>query len=243
VSSAAAIIDSALEMIGAYAPGEPRSSADTTRALDQLNKMLDTWSNESLMAFTILEQSFALQAGKTAYTIGTSGGADVALTRPLRVIEGPGAAYLQDAGANNYAVRVVPRDMWNQIGNRGATTVSNVPDTMFYDPQFPLGVVNVWPAPTSTYRLYFDSYQQLGNLSNLTSNIVLPPGYEAAIQANLAVWLGPFFKSAAVPDDVKALARETKKIVKRTNRRTNLAQFDPMTSSRGTYDIYTDSQR
>lgn len=243
MSSAGAIIQSALEMLGVYAPGEIPSAADTTRALDQLNKMLDSWSNESLMAFAITEQSFSLQLGKTAYTIGTSGSPDVNATRPLRLIEGPGAAYLQDGNSNNYQVTVVPRDRWNQIGNRGVATVSNVPDTLFYDPQFPLGVINIWPSPTSTYKLFFDSYIQLGNLANLTASLSFPPGYEAAIQSNLAVWLGPFFKSSEVSPDVKALAADTKKIIKRTNRRTNPATLDPVVTSRGSYNVYTDSFR
>jgi hypothetical protein len=243
MSTAQAIIQSALEMIGAYSPGEIMSAADSARALDQLNKMLDSWSNESLMAFVITEQSFALVAGKTSYSIGTTASPDVNATRPLRILEGPGAAYILDSNNNRYPVNVIPRDQWNLLPKPGPTNVSDFPDTLFYDPQYPLGVINVSPSPTISYTLYFDSYGQLATLANLNANISFPPGYEAAIQSNLAVWCAPFFKNAGVSEDVKRLARDTKKIVKRTNRRTNLSQLDAMNAPRGTYNIYTDSPR
>jgi len=243
-STAGQIIGAALEMLGVYAPGDTVSAADSTRALDQLNKMLDSWSNESLVCYAITEQSLLLIPGKTSYTIGTSGTPDVNLTRPIRLIEGQGAAYVTDSNGNNYDVDVIPRDQWNQISNRTSTTQSNIPLNIFYDPQYPLGVINVYPSPTIGYRLYFDSYLQLGNLSGLTTALSFPPGYELAIQTNLAVLLGPFFKSALVSEDVKAQARESKKQIKRSNRRTNVASYDPeLGQTKGFYDVYSDGFR
>lgn len=241
MSTALAIIQSSLEELGVYSPGEVLTSADSTRALDQLNKLLDSWSNESLTTFTILEQKFALVPGKAAYTIGLTGSPDVNQARPIRVLESPGTAYVQDTNQNNFPVKVVAQARWNQIGNRGSATVSNIPDTLFYDPQMPLGIVNIWPTPTLAYTLFLDSYAQLSNLANVNTNISLPPGYEAAIQHNLCIWLAPFFKNGSVSDEIKFLARDTKKVIKRSNMRTNEAAFEIGAMGRSSYNVYTDS--
>ena len=240
MSTAQALIQSSLEELGVYAPGQSMNAADAARGLDQFNKFLDYLSNQSLACFCILEQSFTLQVGVTKYTIGTGG--MINQIRPLKLIEGPGAAYLTDTNSNNYDVNVVSRDIWNQISNRGTTIVSDIPDTLFYDPQYPLGVVNIFPTPTMAYKVYFDSYQQLGNLSNLYANLSFPPGYEAMLQHNLSVWLGPFFKTALVSQDIKDLAKETMKIVKRMNTRSNQAQFDSElnSNSNSLYNIFSD---
>src|SRR5690349_2150704 len=139
------IISFALKRMGVYAPGETIADSDAEDCLVILNDMLDSWSNESLACFTILEQSVALVAGKASYTIGSGG--DVSGTRPLRLIKTAGSAYIQDTTGQNYPVEVVERDLWNLIGNRSGIVTSQVPDTLFYDPQFPLGLLNFWPTP------------------------------------------------------------------------------------------------
>ena len=241
-STAQQIIMTAYQMIGYYGASETMNSADSALGLDQLNKLLDSWSNTPLACFAITEQSLPLQPGVSAYTIGTTGGAMVNLPRPIRIMEGPGAAYLQDINQNNYRVDVVPREQWNQIANRGPNTTSNIPDTLFYDPQFPLGVINLWPTPNEGgYTLFFDSYAQLADMANLVQVFALPPGYELAIQTNLALLLYPFcFKGEPSRTVVTAASRSLTN-VKRSNRRNNVAQFDQEIVSRSqpTWNIYS----
>jgi len=241
MSTAGAMILTSYQMIGYYGANETMTGADSALGLDQLNKMLDSWSNEDLACFAILEQSFPLVVGQNSYTIGLSGGANVQSARPIRLIEGPGAAYLQDTNANNYRVDIVTREQWNQIANRGVTTTSNIPDTLFYDPQMPLGVINIWPTPTIAYTLFFDSFQQFADLSTLTTPFNLPPGYELAIQANLALLLAPFCKNATVSTDVVKIAAKSLANVKRSNRRNNVAQFDREITKSGmpNFNIYS----
>lgn len=239
--TARSIVTTALQWNKSYSPSEPILDSDAELALDQLNAMLDSWSTgESLSCPAILEQSVLLTVNKASYSIGLTGGADIALIRPIRIIEGPGAAYVQDTNHQNYDVDVVTRDKWNQIGYRDAT--SNVPDTLFYDSQFPLGVIHLFPVPNIGYTLYFDSYQQLGSFATLNTAFSLPPGYKAAVTSNLSVWLKPFFKSAVIDPDLMRTARTTKKNIQRANRRTPIANLDPALISRpqASYNIYTD---
>lgn len=235
------MVTRAYQMIGYLGANETMTAGDSQLGLDILNKMLDSWSTESLTCYAILEQSVQLTVGKASYKIGPLAGADIVASRPIRIIEGPGAAYLQDFNQNNYRVDVVTREQWNQIANRGPSTTSDIPDTLFYDPQFPLGVINIWPYPTMGYTLFFDSFNQLTDMGTLYQTFNLPPGYELAILSNLAVLLGPFCKNALVSQDVKDVAKWSKANVKRSNKRNNVAQFDKEITKSGqpNFNIYS----
>src|ERR1700744_536055 len=136
MATAQSLIQTALEQLGVYAPGEVLSAADSSRGLQQLNAMMDSWSNETLICYAIQEQSYPLVVGQNQYTIGPGGNFNG--TRPLKIIEGPVSAYIMDENSNRYPMEVIPQDRWNMIGL--LTNTSNIPDTLFYDPQYPLGI-------------------------------------------------------------------------------------------------------
>lgn len=234
------IIQDMLELTQVYAPGETVSDADAERCLSVLNDMLDVWSNLTLSCFTILEQSFSLVAGQQQYTVGPGG--QINGTRPIKILDGPGTAYVQDFNGNNYGVSVVPRDQWNLYGNRSELITSDFPDTLFYDPQYPLGVINVMPVPTINYTLFFDSYSQLADLPTLASTLSLPPGYKRAITTNLALSAKPYFKTAQIDPLIMAEALKTHGDIKRSNMRPNVAVMEPELVSKAqiSYNPYTD---
>lgn len=232
-------ITDALQKIGVYAPGEVVSAADAERGRITLNDMLDSWSNESLMCYAIKENSFLLTPGIAAYTVGLGGAFDT--TRPLKILTGPGTCYLQDNNLNNYNINVIPQDQWNLIGTRAVN--SNVPDTLFYDPQFPLGIINLFPTPNIAYTLFFDSYLQLVDFTDLTQTLSLPPGYAKAIKDNLAIELHPYFAASQISPIIIESASRSKGNIKRLNTRDNVALYDPeiVSKSTPTYNIYNDS--
>src|SRR5262245_48874525 len=122
-TNAGALVEGAFQAIQVYAPGEVCLQADLSRGLVRLNQMVQSWSNEELTTFAILEQAGALVPGVNQYQIGPGvAGPGFNMTRPIRVIYGPGAAYLRDQNNNRYSVRVVPRDEWNLIWNLQSTT-------------------------------------------------------------------------------------------------------------------------
>lgn len=236
------LIQDALEMIRVYAPGETAADADMARGWSALNDMLDSWSNESLSCYTILEQSAFFVPGKTQYTIGLSGGADIALTRPLRIIDDYGSAYVLDNNQNRYPMDVVGRAYWNMI-TTSLLVDSNVPDKLFYDPQYPLGVINIWPTPNISYQFFWDSYLQLGEFTNLSTAFSFPPGYKLAITSNLARTLAIYFPNAVLSPNLVDTASTSKANIKRTNMRQQIAIYEPEIVARGsaTYNIYRDS--
>ncbi len=241
MTTAGTLITASLQQLRVYAASETPNDADMALGLQQLNLLLDTLSNDAAACFAILTQSLPMVAGKQTYTIGPGG--DLSGIRPLRLIYGPGAAYLIDANNVTVSVDVWPQDRWNDIGYKAEN--ADYPSVIFYDPQFPLANLNVFPIPTLSYTLYFTSYSQLGDLSGYTTTINLPPGYQAMLQSNLSVCLKPFYKNAALDPDIQRMAMRTLAAVKRTNRRQNYADYDVelMQRGSGSYDIYSDSYR
>ncbi len=239
------VIQDGLENNGIFAAGEIIGDADAERCLVILNDMLDSWANESLICFALLEQSFTVVSNKSAYSIGLTGGADLPMLRPIRINEGPGAAYFQDSNQNNYFCDVVTRVAWNQIGSRSIG--ANIPSQLFYDPQFPLGVINLFPIPNGGLPLtcFFDSYQPISQFTNLASPVTFPPGYSLAIKKNFALYAGPYFKQDGwTPSpELKMQALEAKAAIKRANTRNNTIVYDPelTTRAQGQYNPYRDS--
>lgn len=241
MSTALDVITDAFQLLGVYGAGDTIATADQTLALQVLNDTLDVWSNESLAAFCTSTQSFQVVAGQSTYTIGSGG--QINATRPIRLIDGPGACFLRDGNNNDFPIDVVPQDVWNEIGNK--TDTSNIPDTLFYDPQYPLGIINLFPVPSlSGYTVFLTSYQQLGDFASVSTPIAFPPGYKRALGLNLAVELKPYFADGQLDPIIIQKAAETKGILKRANRREIFAEFDPELVARGapSYNIYRDSR-
>ena len=120
---------------------------------------------------------------------------------------------------------------------------SDLPDTLFYDPQFPLGIINIFPLPLLAYTVYFDARLQLQSISNLATAFSLPPGYMKAIIDNLAVEAWPWFKQGDPPLKMVETAGKSLGNIKRTNIKQSPAPYDSAVVSRAasTYNIYSDT--
>jgi hypothetical protein len=245
LTTALDLITGAFNAARVYAPGEILLAPDESQGFSLLNQLIDSWSNESLTCFAIVEQSGVPVVGQTAYTIGLDPTADFNMTRPIRLITGPGAAYLLDTNNNRYPVQVVAKDEWNLIWNLRSVT-SNLPNTIYYDPQFPLGIINIYPLPNTTgVTLFWDSYLQLTDFPSVNGLVSLPPGYERAIQQNLALELEPYYPTAVITQQLMRQAAESKGNVKRSNVRSVTALYDRALMKGGgrPYNVYSDSNR
>ena len=233
------LLQATYEMMKVYAPGVPMSSADAARGLAEMNMMLDEWSNEKLTCYANVEQSFVLQPGVNSYTIGAGG--VINLTRPLTINTREGSAYLMDTNANRYPIDVIEQDKWNLIGL--LTESSNFPNIMFYDPQYPLGIINVFPQPTMAYTVYFDSRLQLADMANLDTSFSLPPGYSSAIKNNMLIRLWSYFKSGDPTATQYKLASDSLSAVKRTNIKQSPSTYDSavVSKAQASYNIYSDT--
>lgn len=239
--TALSIITDAFRQLKIYAPGVQLGDADAEQGLSCMNEMLDEWSNTVYACYANLEQSFVLVPAKQSYTIALTGSPDIVAPRPIAILTGMGAAYLVDVNQNRYPVNVIEQDQWNTIGK--LNTTSQLPDTLFYDPQFPKGILNVFPLPSIAYTMYFDARLQLADLSNLNSAFSLPPGYRAAVKNNLCLALWPYYKQGEPSQILVALATKSLGDVKRSNIKLSPSPYDGaiVSKAKSQYNIYSDS--
>ena len=218
---------------------EVLSAADANDALVCFNALLDSWSNEALMSYVELQRNFPMVAGQQQYTIGTGG--NINSTRPYDVT----SAFIRDNNSNDYPMQIFNQDQWDKIGLKNIT--SQIPDTLFYDSQYPLGVINIFPIPLVNYTVYFNSTTDQVDFTSLTQVLSLPVGYERAFVLNLAIEM----MSAGFPcllqgdglGQLRANAAEAKGNIKRANIKEVVAEFDSsiISKSNATYNIYSDS--
>jgi hypothetical protein len=218
---------------------EVLSAGDANDALVCFNALLDSWSNEALMSYVELQRNFPMVAGQQSYTIGTGG--NINSTRPYDVT----SAFIRDNNSNDYPMQIFNQDQWDKIGLK--TITSQIPDTLFYDSQYPLGIINIFPIPLVNYTVYFNSTTDQVDFTSLTQALSLPVGYERAFVLNLALeMMSAGFPCLLQGDGLAQLrtnAAEAKGNIKRANIKEVLAEFDPsiVSKSNATYNIYSDS--
>lgn len=221
------LIRGAMRLIGAVDPGEELTASEASDGLEMLNEMLESWSNESLSVYQILQENFALSSGTASYTIGSGGTFNT--TRPLDVLSG----FIRDSGTD-YPLRILTREEYNQIQVK---TTQYQPEYLYYEPSVATGRIYLYGVPAKAYAvtdgLYIDSRKQLQSFTALTTSIVLPVGYKRAIRYNLALEIAPEY-NRPVPEAVVAIARESKANLKRLNSRTPKLSLDHLQLSGST---------
>lgn len=203
-----------------------------------LNSMMEAWSIERLMVYQIQQVSNAWTTNSASMTIGSGG--DINIARPTK-IEEEGNFFRDGSTLIDYPLLWLgDKSSYDRILLKSST--SSYPQWIYYSPGYPLGTVFVWPVPTMALTLYLQTWKPLQTFTGLTDAISLPPGYQAAIEFNLAAWWKGEFGSAAQmdPDDI-ARAKVLKHNLKAVNAPDLVAQVDGGLLPNGVpYNIYVD---
>lgn len=189
--TAQTLIQNAFESIGVYAPGETMATNDSATGLYVLSMLLDEWASQGIFVQQYTTLSITLSSGKNSYTIGTSG-ADVTAARPISVEYGPTSATVT-VNAVTTNVNSVSAVEWSAL--QGNSASSGVPDTVWYDSQYPLGILNVSPKPNAAGTLMVNAYSSVvTNFATLSTSVALSIGSQNALQNNLALALIAYYK-------------------------------------------------
>lgn len=232
------IITSAGKALGYIGRTEVLGAGDANDGLTCFNRLLDSWSNEQLMSYVVLQRSFSMAANQQTYTIGTGGYINSA--RPYDII----SAFIRDANNNDYVMRIVGRQQWDAIGQKYIT--SQIPNTLFYSSEYPLGVINIFPIPLINYTCFFNSTLNQVDYTLLTTSLSLPVGYERAYYLNLALEMMSMGFPCMLNEQGLAMlienASQAKANIKRANTKEVVADYDPALVSRSyaSYNIYMD---
>lgn len=235
------LITKGMRLAGALGKGETPDADESADGLSCLNSMLDSWQIERLMVYQIVQGSYSWASATTSRTIGSSGSPNFSAQRPVRI----DSAFIVDSNSQWYPLQVLTdRTQYDAIVIK--STTSTLPQYLFFDPVYPLGVLYLYPVPSSTVTLKLNTWQTLQSFTSLTTDLALPPGYQLAIEFNLPLYLAPEYGTGRKLDpQVMAIATTSKAAIKTINHPSMVAQLDSgvatLGSIGGRYNIYSDT--
>lgn len=209
----------ALQMIGMKAMGASLTSDEQTAYLSALNAMMDSWSLERLMCYQVVQESLALTSSVGSYTIGSGGAFNTA--RPTKIVD---PCFIRDSSNFDTPLQIINAEAYGRIVSK--TTDGTRPSYLFYDAAFAssLATIYLYPEPSASLTLYINSWKQLQTFATISTTVVLPPGYQRAIESNFAIELSAGLRN--VPPEVIRIARESKAAIKSVNAPDSFMQLD-----------------
>lgn len=182
-----------------------------TDGLNEWGTLFDSWAAERTMGFSIPDYVYAVNGpgsqnsgngylvGPTAHTAG--GTYDFQGPRPESIVRancvmtsvGPQPVYIP--------MRPIGLEEWANLAIRQIPAI-DVTSLYYYDPQFPNGVLNVFP-PLIGNSIELFSWQPLAVPANLGTGYSAPPGYQDAVVWNLAERVWPMCPKSMMANKLK----------------------------------------
>lgn len=223
------LIDSALRTIGVIAAGEQAKPSEHQDAKAYADQLLDSWANEGLIAWARTSENFTTIAQRII-TIGAGG--DLDTERPITI----SSISIVDGSGSEHVCRVASLSQMRSLFGK-ASEVS-YPSLYYYEPEFPLGLIEFSGIPEAGNTLKVVSNKQLVTLPGLTEQISMPPGYERAMRLGLAIELAPEY-GKTIDQVIAATYSKAIQNLKRTNSKSRIGKMrvDDALLSNSSYDI------
>lgn len=203
-TTAADLINDALQAIVQYSPADTVDANDSALALRTLNRMLDSWSAERIMVPVIKTDNFALVAAQANYATTLLSARPIALEP---------ACYVKDGNGVQYPLQTMSRAQYNGIAYPAAP---GIPSRIFLDPGVAAGTMYFYTTPIGGLTAYITYVSPLTTFAATSDVVTLPPGYERAIVNNLALDLAPYF-NAEIPQSLAVIAGDSKMAIAQVN--------------------------
>lgn len=194
-------------LIGSTIKGadEVISAEDAQICLRRLKRMLDSWGNVTLMMYDTNTESFIMTPNTTTFSTAL-----LASGRPTNI----DSIYVR-LSQIDYPVSIIDQQQFQAIPFK---QVGAIPTVCFYNPSFPNGELNFYPQPYAPFECFVTTRRRLEGALTLTTDILLPDGYEKAIVDSLSEDIWTSFKgSAPVPPDVRLMAKIARSVLKVNN--------------------------
>lgn len=219
------LLTKTLQKSGIVTKNESPSADEMNDAVDALNMYLGHLSNDGLVVYNKTTESFTLSS-TSEYTIGSGGTLDT--TRPTKIL----SAFVR-VGSVDYPLREISLQAYNEISFKD---ISGIPDVYNYTPNFPLGLVKIFPKPSAAYTLYVTSEKPLASLA-ADDTISLPAGWEMMLIYNLAVIIAPEY-GQPLDQSIYQIAKETLGAIKRNNARNAPLMNDSFVKTKNIFTGY-----
>jgi hypothetical protein len=205
--------------------------------------MIDAWNAQRYFILSITRKTFPLVAGQQTYEIGPTA-ADWVTPRPPKIEDASLISLQNPAQPLEIPLTMLTFDNWQLVGIKNIT--STYPRVAWYDPAqewLPNAKFSIFPIPQVNYDVALYAWTQIAQSVTASDPLILAPGYQQALQYQLAVELCPRW-GVPVPPDVRSGALEYMKNVKSVNAPTLDLRCDAGVQSayhNGFYNWYTDS--
>lgn len=238
MTTARDLITMALFDAGIFGTGQVPNQTDINLGLRRLNNMIAQWQRSRWLIWADRTVSVACD-GSESYSIGPDVAADINTTRPDRIE----AAFIRQNNppAPNQVdwplTLVMSAENYSSIRLK---QLGSFPQYLFYDSQFPLGLLKPWPLPSNLYSLHVVLKQVLQEFTNLSDEFEMPAEYERAIRFNLQEEILAAYKLP--PDEtVSRLAKSTLQSIKQANTQLATLRVPVELQRSGLYNVFTDN--
>lgn len=232
MATALDVLKRSMRLIGALGAGEEPTADEGADGLAALNSMLDAWWSKTLAVFYTQSEAFTWGSGNASRTMGSGG--NFSTTRPSRIV----SAFQRDTGNIDIPIEIIDDSEYWRIPDK--TTQSTIIGKLY--PQYGTSLVTLYayPVPSASVSVHIQSLARLQSFASLSADVALPPGYQRALEYNLALEIAPEYQ-AQVPPLVATNALGSLRGIKRTNLELAPLLVEPglMYSGRGSFNINT----
>jgi|SRR6185312_12013028 len=157
MTTARDIVNLAFKQAGILGLGQTLNAEDTNDGFTLLNQMVAQWQKRRWLvpSLQILNKTLT---GQKSYTVGLGGFFDI--KRPSDI---KGAYVIQkNTGPVPVSLQLTKLFSYEDYIRIAVKDLQSLPDHFFYDAQYPLANLYIWPVGNSLYELYILCQSQLG---------------------------------------------------------------------------------
>lgn len=210
------LIKNALEDAGIVGIDEDIEQIIINKAFRHANWLLAEWARKRFLVYSLTEYSF-VSTGANTYNVGQHQTVNIN-PRPDR-LEYAFLRFLNSPEPAQFPVDI-KLDVITAKEDYARITVKNIgtlPWRIFYDPQWPVGVIYPWPIPQPLiYEIHVGFKTVLPRFASLDQPINFPPEYESAMNWNLAERFRAAFSMPA-DEMIVRLARNGRNVLRLAN--------------------------
>lgn len=165
--------------------GRGYSQSQQSDAFAALLAMIDTWKIEDYLAYAEDRVTFVLTPPTQDYYFGQAPAPvpTVVMDRPTLLRAG-GLIFTNVSPAIETPMRCLIAQEWQALSPKELT--STVPYMLYLKETVPNATLTVWPIPITAWSIALYFLRAVQRFEAVTDSIILPPGYQEAIQYNLA---------------------------------------------------------
>lgn len=209
-----------MRLIGEKARGATLDSNEQSECLAEFNTFLDATATERLLSVHLVEDVTTVTVSSNSLTIGTNG--QFAVARPVRIVD---PCFIRDSSGYDTPLELIDKETYGRLVDKDSGYT--VPTYLFYDSGYSAtstGTLYFYPAASGSLEIHINSWKQLGTVSTLSQNLLLPPGYQEFLETNFAIRLAA--GQVPVSPELVKLARESKAAIKGVNLPTPVMSMD-----------------